>query len=893
MPLVWEIVSLLLRPPGDLYYHLILLFILQAVLAVAWAHWRRSRRDPAARRLWGAALGMLLARAALVLGGAAATVMVPRPTVVLPPLERAADLVFLSVLLWGFLPVFRRHTRLGAGFLAVGLAAAVLVYLFFSVAWPPVEATGVAYNTYWQARVWDGWALALVVLAIVSLVIWPRPGGAFLFAAFLVWGAAYAVQLIFPSLTPHLSGPVRLANLIGVPLVATVAFQEIATAGGVSGEAPTAEVDWQPLLDVLRHLGRVGEGEKALTAALARIRRYVGVEGVALGVPAVDAVPSVRFIGVYPPTLGDPLTVPLDDHPVLARAVRSRKAQSLPDPDREPDSASLLTRLGFEQPGPLTVVPLVSERDVLGLLVLANPAGERPLTEEEEERAQVVAQTLAVAIAHLNLRRAAEQRAEELSAVMQRQEAERAKSVASLQAELEQAREEAQAFARRVAEMEEEVSRHRKQAQELAQLFQMEQEHAQEAAQAAAQAAIYEAELKELAEAREALEEELNRWKQRAEELEQERERLEAQVEALQKSAEASQAEASQEVVVSGSLVADARGNIILVDGRAQRLLRASQEELRGMPLGALFADPLWAQTVDGLLSGDAEEDVVGITLEQDGHLIRAELSRLATKDEGPSGYAVLLQSKAEEEENRAEMIASLAHELRTPMTSIVGYTDLLLGESVGILGEMQRKFLQRVKANIERMGDLLNDIIEVTAMESGRVELRPEPVDLITVIEEAIMGLSARFRERDLSVRLDMALALPPVRADRDALYQIMLHLLSNACQCSKEGTEIVVSGHLEEAEREGLPSYVRVSVSDTGGGIAPEDRPKVFQRFYRADRPLIAGLGETGVGMAIAKTLVEALGGRIWLESEMGVGSTFSFILPVDRGEEEGEEA
>jgi len=891
MPLVWEIVSLLLRPPGDLYYHLILLFVLQAVLAVTWAHWRRSRGDLAARRLWGAALGMLLARAALVLGGAAAAVMVPSPVVVLPPLERATDLAFLSILLWGFLPVFRRYARLGTGLLAAGLAAIVLVYLFFSVAWPSVEATGVAYNTYWQARVWDGWALALVVLAIVSLVVWPRPGGAFLFAAFLVWGVAYAVQLIFPSLTPHLSGPVRLANLIGVPLIAAVAFQEVATAGGVSGEALTAGVDWHPLLDVLRHLGRVEEGEKALTAALARIQRYIGVEGVALGVPAVDAVPSVRFIGVYPPTLNDPPTVPLDDHPVLARAVRSREPQSLSEPDREPDSASLLARLGFEHSGPLMVVPLVGERDVLGLLVLANLVGERPLA-EEEERARVVAQTLAVAIAHLNLRRAAEQRAEELSAVMQRQEAERAKSVASLQAELEQAREEAQAFARRVAEMEEEVARHRKQAQEFAQLFQMEQEHAQEAAQVAAQAAIYEAELKELAEARETLEEELNRWKQRAERLEQERERLEAQVEALQKVTEASQAEAAQETVVSGSLVADARGNIILVDGGARRLLQASQEELRGMPLGALFADPLWAQTVDSLLSGDAEEDVVGITLEQNGHLIRAELSRLATK-EGPSGYAVLLQSKTEEEENRAEMIASLAHELRTPMTSIVGYTDLLLGESLGILGEMQRKFLQRVKANIERMGDLLNDIIEVTAMESGRVELRPEPVDLITVIEEAIMGLSARFRERDLSVRLDMALALPPVRADRDALYQIMLHLLSNACQCSREGTEIVVSGHLEEAEREGLPSYVRVSVSDTGGGIAPEDRPKVFQRFYRADRPLIAGLGETGIGMAIAKTLVEALGGRIWLESEMGVGSTFSFILPVDRGEEEGEEA
>ncbi len=891
MSLLEEVVSLLLRPPGDLYYHLVLLFVLQAALVVAWAHWKRSAGSPGARRLWGAALGMWLARAALVLGGAIAGATVPRPAVVLPPLERALDLAFLFVLLWGFLPVLRRRARLGVGLLAVGLVATALVYLFFSVTWPAVEATGVAYNTYWQARVWDGWALATVVLAMVALLVWPAPGGSLLFAAFLIWGVAYAVQLVFPPITPHLSGPVRLANLIGVPLVAATLFQEVATAGSAPGRGDVGVTDRQSLLGLLRTLGRVEGGEEGLAAALTEVLRYVGVEVAALGMPVVDSEPSVRFTAVVPSTSNGLPTVRLDDHPVLVRAVRSERLQIVADPDQEPDSVALLRRLGFEGVGPLAVFPLLGERGVLGVLVLANPAGGRPFAEEAVARARVAAQALAVAIAHLNQRRVAEQRAGELSAVLQRQEAERAKSIASLQAELEQAREEAQTFARRVAEMEEEVSRHRRQAEELAQMLQAEQAHAQEAAQAAAQVAIYEAELKELAEARARLAEELDRWKQRAEEWERERARLEEQIRALQEAAEEARASQAQEVVASGHLVADARGNIVLVDGRAQRLLGASQDELRGMPLSALFADPLWAQAVDGLLSGRAEDDVVGITLERDGHLIRAELSRLAVGSEGPVGYAVLLQSKAEEEENRAEVIASLAHELRTPMTSIVGYTDLLLGESVGILGEMQRKFLQRVKANIERMGDLLNDIIEVAAMESGRVELRPEPVDLITVIEEAIMGLSARFRERDLSVRLNMALALPPVRADRDALYQIMLHLLSNACQCSKEGTEIVVSGHLEEAEEEGLPSYVRVSVTDTGGGIAPEDRPRVFQRFYRADRPLIAGLGETGVGMAIAKALVEALGGRIWLESEMGVGSTFSFILPVDRGEEEGE--
>jgi len=122
-------------------------------------------------------------------------------------------------------------------------------------------------------------------------------------------------------------------------------------------------------------------------------------------------------------------------------------------------------------------------------------------------------------------------------------------------------------------------------------------------------------------------------------------------------------------------------------------------------------------------------------------------------------------------------------------------------------------------------------------------------------------------------------------VQADRDSLYQIILNLLSNASQCSKVKTEILVRAQLEEhdSQIEELPSYLLVSITDTGGGISPQDQNRVFQRLYRADNPLINGLGETGVGLSIAKTLVEANGGRIWVESEMGAGSTFSFILPL----------
>lgn len=154
-------------------------------------------------------------------------------------------------------------------------------------------------------------------------------------------------------------------------------------------------------------------------------------------------------------------------------------------------------------------------------------------------------------------------------------------------------------------------------------------------------------------------------------------------------------------------------------------------------------------------------------------------------------------------------------------------------------------------------------------------------------------MHTSGQFRERGIAVDLALEDGLPEVRADPDALDQIVMNLLSNACLASEISTTVVISASLQDTGNVliGAPDYLMVSVTDTGGGIAEKDRRRVFTRLYRADNPLIQGLGETGVGLSIAKTLIEAHGGRIWVESQEGVGSTFSFLLPIsgpadDRG-------
>jgi signal transduction histidine kinase len=228
----------------------------------------------------------------------------------------------------------------------------------------------------------------------------------------------------------------------------------------------------------------------------------------------------------------------------------------------------------------------------------------------------------------------------------------------------------------------------------------------------------------------------------------------------------------------------------------------------------------------------------------------------------------------------QAEVIASIAQELRQPMSSISGYTDLLISESVGILGALQKKFLERVKASTDRMNHLIGDLIQITTLDSGKMALTAQPVEVVEIVDTAIENTSGQFREKDIILRVDISPELPKMQTDKDALQQILLHLLQNAGAATPDESEIHVK---VEPYNKADNDIILIAVSDTGEGIPKDDLPRVFSRLYRADNPLITGVGDTGVGLSIAKTLTEALGGRIWVESDQGIGSTFSVLLPV----------
>ncbi|MFN8527115.1 MAG: ATP-binding protein [Anaerolineae bacterium] len=234
------------------------------------------------------------------------------------------------------------------------------------------------------------------------------------------------------------------------------------------------------------------------------------------------------------------------------------------------------------------------------------------------------------------------------------------------------------------------------------------------------------------------------------------------------------------------------------------------------------------------------------------------------------------------------ELMLGMLQELRTPMTSIVGYVELMLNESAGILGEMQRKFLQRVSANITRLTAMIDDLIRVTFLDAGRFTLAQQQVDMIGVIEDSLTAASNQMREKGLTITLQLDDNLPPVQGDHDAISQIVGQLLTNAYLASPPGRDIVVSARpyapspLTVGRNGKHPNAAFISITDHGEGITPEEQARVFARKYRAENPLIQGLGDTGVGLAVAKALIEAHGGVIWLDSAPGEGSTFHFTLP-----------
>jgi signal transduction histidine kinase len=241
--------------------------------------------------------------------------------------------------------------------------------------------------------------------------------------------------------------------------------------------------------------------------------------------------------------------------------------------------------------------------------------------------------------------------------------------------------------------------------------------------------------------------------------------------------------------------------------------------------------------------------------------------------------------NEALEEENRrvrevnqlkSEFVSLVSHELRTPLTAISGYLDLLLEGQGGQPTAKQRELLGIVQRNAERLVKLIDDLLDLSHIESGKVELRTTAVDVVGLIAEVVKLLQPQLEAKGQWLFFDQAQILPTVLGDVERIRQILINLLSNAHKYTPQGGHIWLTASAEEG-------WVRIDVRDDGIGLGPDEQAHLFDRFFRARRPATQGVEGSGLGLPITRLLVEMHGGRITVTSVPGEGSTFSFTLPV----------
>ena len=213
------------------------------------------------------------------------------------------------------------------------------------------------------------------------------------------------------------------------------------------------------------------------------------------------------------------------------------------------------------------------------------------------------------------------------------------------------------------------------------------------------------------------------------------------------------------------------------------------------------------------------------------------------------------------------------------------GYTDLLLSGMTGDLSDQQKGFLETIAANIRRMSQQIQDLTDISRIETGQLLVESSPTAFTNIISDTLQTIRGPYDEKEIELHLDMPTNLPMIMADNGRLVQVLTNLLSNACKYSPENTDVTVNIYADEMVLEDEQATIPVvicTVKDNGYGISEEDQAKLFTKFFRAEDPNIRKATGTGLGLSITKGIVELHGGQMWVESEINNGTTFSFAIP-----------
>lgn len=776
-----QILNILITPPGNLVYHLILAFAVAAGLQSVLLGRRGSPSIIRSRIALGLGL-ILVAQLILFLSSGLAWQQVADPQRFLPPLDRAVTAFSLVWIVW--LWCFPTPSRLADGVTAV-LSIGVIILALFTVTGWMAEAATFPFNASYYDWGWQIFSLAITFIGMMVLLIGrPSNWGTGLAALVLIL-AGYVLSMLTVQPSGDFSGWARLAQLCAYPLLPVLAQRLTPAEAEVPAvEAETSSARRGPDQRVVQAWMQLAaeSGTKRVSNGISRAVAQTMLADLCFLIGTPDNDERWHVQGGYDLVGDDILPEIVLEHekiPNLAaalqrgRSVRLSASGNLILQDRKTISEAF----GLAESGDLLAAPLISGGRVLGGIVLLTPYSNRDWTPEEQSYLVTAADSVVQIL-------------------------QRAETGGQPPAEVERLRADL-----RVSQSQMETLRKEKSETETV--------------------------------------------------LEQMR----------AKPAEPAPQEKDQDLESLLAVQKESQETIAALTAENERLQAALTDAGQTVPA------PLRSHEVTQV------EAELHYTLQQVAHLqnalAQANMKIMELEHQPPTSLF----------DGRQEMLSSIAEDLRQPMSSVVGYIRLLLVEEAGKLAPAQRNYLDRVRASVERLDSMLNDLICVASMHDGEPVLATRDVNLAAIVDQAVAANSILLREKKLTLKVDLPETMPELKADPDALQQILVDLLRNAGSTSPQGGTV----NLRVAVEQNGHASLLMQVGDTGGGISPEDMEKIFTALTRADEPLLEGVADGGYGLAITQALVKAHGGEIWVDNEPGVRALYNVRLPMNEHNEE----
>jgi len=344
---------------------------------------------------------------------------------------------------------------------------------------------------------------------------------------------------------------------------------------------------------------------------------------------------------------------------------------------------------------------------------------------------------------------------------------------------------------------------------------------------------------------------------------------------------EKKQADAVIRSVAAGLLVLDAQGKVVMMNPALEKILGVSKKDNIGKPVD----ESLRERELVSLVKDSGSKEGKEIELSSQGETsktIRAS-STILENEEGQTVGTVSIFSDITQQKEidrlKDSFVANVTHELRTPLVSIDKAISLLLSNKADGLSENQAQFLSIASRNCKRLGLLINDLLDLTKLEAGKMDIKLTPYPIDRVIDDSVEGLIAWANTKSMVFVKEIQENLPEGKIDVTRIIRVLNNLISNAIKFTPNNGTITIRAHLYNDHE------IVVTVEDTGVGIPRNELDKVFSRFYQTAERVATDVSGTGIGLSIAKEIVELHGGKIWVESDSGKGSKFSFTIPVSK--------